>query len=106
MNDLVSANEAIAVAIISAISLILKGFWDMWVEVRGKKKSALQKISDERDECREMYQKVRSERDKCRIQKQKWKESLWDVRRIAMDEYHVPKDALPQMPHPTDDDKN
>lgn len=88
--DLTIANTIVG-ALLLAVGWILKQFWEMWREARGRRRSEVQKLTDERN-------KARSEAKQNYIKKMRWRDATYATRQVAMTKGNVAPEELPPTP--------
>lgn len=89
MMDLNIVNTVIGALMVS-LGWLGKQFWEMFKQVRGRRKTELQKISAERDRALAKAQRYYN-------RKQRVKDILWETRRVAR-KHGIPDDELPPVP--------
>jgi|GEM_PF-5255206 uncharacterized membrane-anchored protein YhcB (DUF1043 family) len=90
MMDFAISNTVVG-ALMLAVGWIIQQLWSMAKEARRRRKTEMQKIIEERD-----YYKEQAEKHYNR--KQRYKDIIWETRRAAVDDWHVPQEALPEVP--------
>lgn len=77
--------------LLTGFGWLVRTFWKSWQEARKGKKDEADKIADERDQAKRVATHYHN-------RKQRYKDVLWETRRVAIDDYHVPRDKLPDVP--------